>query len=202
MALVKTTKLQAINTILSVIGEAPINSLTGALNADVTTAQNTLDEVSREIQSLGWHFNTEKDITLTPDSNNNITVNENVIFVDIEGDYNTTDLDVVLRGEQLYNRKNQSFTFDSSITACTIVLLDFELLPEQARKYITIRAARIFQDRMLGSGKQHDFTRADEQQALLNLRASEMDSGDYSIFDNYDVYRVIDRQSIIRRVNS
>tara|TARA_R100001594_G_scaffold104830_2_gene139437 strand:+ start:23 stop:631 length:609 start_codon:yes stop_codon:yes gene_type:complete len=202
MALVKTTKLQAINTILSVIGEAPINSLTGTLTSDVSLAQNTLDEVSREVQSIGWHFNTEKNISLAPDSDNKIIVNDNVIFVDIEGDYDTTDYDVVLRGNNLYNRKSQTYEFSSSITACTISLLDFDYLPETARRYITIRAARIFQDRMLGSGNQHDFTRADEQQALMNLRASEMDSGDYSIFDNYDVYRTLDRESIIRRVNS
>ena len=70
MALAKTTKLEAINTMLSNVGEAPVNSLTGSLTNDVQLAQNILDEISREVQSAGWHFNTDKEVPLAPDSNN------------------------------------------------------------------------------------------------------------------------------------
>ena len=58
MAMTTTTKLMAVNTILSTVGEAPVNNLT-AVTADVRIAESVLDEVSREVQSAGWHFNTE-----------------------------------------------------------------------------------------------------------------------------------------------
>ena len=43
--------------ILSTIGEAPLNTLTGSLPVDGTTAKNVLSEINREVQSAGWHFN-------------------------------------------------------------------------------------------------------------------------------------------------
>ena len=74
-------------------------------------------------------------------------------------------------------------------------------MPENARRYIMIRAARIFQDRLVGSEKNSMFTRGDEQQALIALRDYEMESADYSIFDNFDVGRIIDRRSVINNLD-
>ena len=48
-----TTELQAVNIMLSTIGEAPVNSITGTTTVDVSTAKNILDETSMSIQSLG-----------------------------------------------------------------------------------------------------------------------------------------------------
>ena len=53
-----TTKLDAVNTMLSAIGEAPVNSLSsGLIEAEI--AETILDTVNTEVQSMGWHFNTE-----------------------------------------------------------------------------------------------------------------------------------------------
>ncbi len=105
MALALTSKLEAINTMLSTVGEAPVNSLSGSLTADVSLAQNILDEVSREVQSSGWHFNTEKEVPLIPNSNNEIELSSGVARVDLEGRHASSDYDVVVRGNKLYNRK-------------------------------------------------------------------------------------------------
>ena len=70
----RSTELEAVNTILSTIGEAPLNSLSGSLPVDGTMAKNVLSEISREVQSAGWHFNTHYKSTLTRDTNNNIPV--------------------------------------------------------------------------------------------------------------------------------
>lgn len=61
----RTTELEAVNTILSTIGEAPLNTLTGSLPVDGTIAKNVLSEVAREVQSQGWHFNTHNKVTLS-----------------------------------------------------------------------------------------------------------------------------------------
>ena len=68
----RTTELEAVNTILSTIGEAPLNSLTGSLPVDGTVAVNILSEITREVQSAGWHFNTHYKVTLTRDTGNKI----------------------------------------------------------------------------------------------------------------------------------
>ena len=47
MAQSSTTELEAVNTILSAIGESPVNSLSGTLPIDATQAKNLLTEISR-----------------------------------------------------------------------------------------------------------------------------------------------------------
>ena len=59
MALATTTKLEAINSMLTAIGESPVNTITQATTTDVSIALSTLENVSREIQSQGWFFNTD-----------------------------------------------------------------------------------------------------------------------------------------------
>ena len=78
MAVAATTELEAINIMLAAIAEAPINSLTGTLPVDAVTARSTLAEFNKEIQSEGWSFNTETDVTLTRDGSNQISLPANV----------------------------------------------------------------------------------------------------------------------------
>tara|TARA_R100001594_G_scaffold148423_2_gene203601 strand:+ start:3579 stop:4190 length:612 start_codon:yes stop_codon:yes gene_type:complete len=201
MALALTTKLEAINTMLSNVGEAPVNSLAGSVTADVRLAENILDESSRDVQSTGWHFNTEKEVPLAPNSNSEINLSAGVARVDLEGKHASADYDVVVRGSKLYNRKDRTYLFTETKKYTVTYMLDWEELPEQARRYIMIRAARIYQDRLLGSEKISSFSRSDEQAALFSLRDFEMETADYSIFDNWDVSRILDRGSVVNRLD-
>jgi hypothetical protein len=196
--LAKTTKLQAINTMLSAIGEPPINTLSSQ-RADSNIAEQILDEVSREVQSYGWHFNTEINVTVSPDSNGNIIVSENVARVDTDPT-RYTELDITLRGDKLFDRVTNSSLFASSLVVNRVVMLEFEEMPEQARRYVMIRAARIFGDRMVGSEKHHMFTGQDEMLALARMREYENDTADHSIFDDYSVASVINRNSSYRTI--
>ena len=63
MTTAATTELESVNIMLAAIGESPVNTLTGTLPADVVMAQSTLTEVNKEVQSEGWSFNTEIDVT-------------------------------------------------------------------------------------------------------------------------------------------
>jgi hypothetical protein len=182
------TELEAVNVMLSVIGEAPVNTLEGAATVDVIQAKAILQQVSREVQSVGWHFNTEKDYPLLPDVNGNIVLASNMVLVDADTE---PDIDVAQRGNKLYDRKGHTFKFASSIKAEVIYLLAFEDLPQVARQFIVVRAARIFQDRMVGSDTLHGFTEADEKKAWADLKELEGDTGDYTIFDSWDVSRTL-----------
>lgn len=159
-----STELNAINTMLSVIGEVPINSLTGALPSDVAIARNTLHETVREVQLEGWHFNTEEDYPLHPNADDEIDLPPAVFRVSLS---EPDSRDVVQRGTRLYDRANHTYTFTESITATVARLLSFEELPEAFRWYITVRASRKFQDRAVGSGELHAFTQDDEYHARV-----------------------------------
>jgi hypothetical protein len=191
-----TTKLQAVNTMLSAIGEPPVNTLSSQ-RADSNIAEQILDEVSRDVQGYGWHFNTEENITLTPDSDGYIKVSNNIVRVDADPN-RYWNIDLVLRGDRLYDRVTNSYVFSGPIVINRIVLLEFPEMPEAARNYIAIRAARIFCDRMLGSEKHHVFNNQDEMMALVRMRSYENDTADYSIFDEYSTLSAVNRNASYR----
>ena len=185
-AVTRTTELEAVNTILSSIGEAPINSLTGTLPVDATTAKNVLSEINREVQSAGWHFNSHYKVDLSRDGDNKIPIGTDVLRVELNNKYAKTSYDVVQRDSFLYNLAKNEETFDQDFEDNTIVyLLDFTKLPEQARRYITIRSARVFHDRTLGSGTLHKFSAEDEARALSVMKQAEAHTADHSIFDSF-----------------
>jgi hypothetical protein len=198
MALTKTNKLQAINTMLSAIGEPPVNSL-AAQRADSLIALTILDETTRDIQSYGWQFNTDENVVMTPETTTGfLYISDSIVRVDIAYTDDTVALEVVIRGNRLYNRLTSSFVFTEALTTTQVTLLDFDEMPEIAKRYITIRAARIFQDRVVGSSTLHAFEMQDEITALARLTEYENEVGDYSIFQGESVIRPFLRQGSYR----
>jgi hypothetical protein len=189
-----TTKLEAVNTMIAVIGEAPVNTLGGtAVPITVVQAENVLDETSRAIQSEGWHFNTEHEYPFTPDATNSkITLPSNVLTIDLDPQI-YTDVDPVQRGNTLYDRKNHTDVWTKEVKASVTFQLDFTEIPEQFRNYITIKAARIFSNRFLGSREIEGFALRDEVEAKARAIDSDSENADRTIFDNYSVMRVLDR---------
>lgn len=193
----RTSELEAVNTILSTIGEAPLNSLTGSLPVDGTVAKNVLSEVSREVQSQGWHFNTHYKATLTRNTDNKIPVATNVVRIELDPNrYSKSSYDIVQRDTFLYNLAKNTEVFDQNFDEATIVyLLPFTEIPEQAKRYITIRSARIFHDRTLGANTLHKFSMEDEKKALSILKQAESQTGDFNIFDTPEQAYTITRNN-------
>jgi hypothetical protein len=187
----QTTKLDAVNTMLSAIGEAPVNSLSSGL-VEAEIAETILNTVDREVQSEGWHFNTEYKKSFAQDTNGEIPLGNDVLRADAHLDANSKDL--VQRGLRMYDRKNHTFAIKEAVKLDVVVQLDFEDMPEVAKRYVTLKATRIFQDRVVGSNTLHDFQERDEQMALMQLKEFDARTDDNNIFDNYDVFKVIDRQ--------
>lgn len=184
------TKLEAINTMLSAIGEAPVTQLnSGLVEADI--AETILESVNREVQGHGYHFNRELNVTFNPDSNNNIVLPANILRADTTN--KTPNLDLVQRGLKMYDRVSGTYAITSTVYLDLVILLNFEDLPEVAKRYITIRAARIFLDRVVGSATLHGFTQNDEDRAYLEIQDMEAEAQDFNIFNNYDTYSIIDR---------
>jgi len=187
----QTTKLDAVNTMLSAIGEAPVNSLSSGL-VEAEVAETILNTVDREVQSMGWHFNTELNKSFAQDTSGNILLGADILRADATLKVDSKDL--IQRGLKMYDRKNHTFNIGANVALDVVVQLDFDDLPEPAKRYITLRATRIFQDRIVGSNTLHDFQERDEQMALIELKEFDKAADDHNIFDNYDVYGVIDRQ--------
>ena len=178
---------------LSTIGEAPVNSLDGGnALADAAIAREILKEVSIQVQEEGWHFNIEKNMKVEPAVDGFIYVPANCIQIDTTG--YSYQRDVCVRGNRLYDRDNHTYQFTDGVYVDMFLLLDFEELPQAARHYITIRASRVFQQRVVGSEALGNFTERDEMRARAVLRKYEADTADYNILTgNYDVMKIIER---------
>ena len=72
--------------------------------------------------------------------------------------------------------------------------MEFADLPQAARYYISIRAARVFQNRVVGSDTLKGFTKEDEMYARVALKKYDADSAGYNMLTGtYGVARTLDR---------
>ena len=172
MVLARTSKLQAVNKALQMMGESPLNSLQGLLGLG-NLAEETLDSVSRKVQVEGWSFNTDYQMTLTRDSTTNeISVGTNVSRVVVDP-YEYYDVDVVQRGSRLYDRKNNTYVFSIDLKADMTVILDWDDLPEHARVYIMTKAGKELQENMIGSKDLTEINMVLEQEARSQFMEEE-----------------------------
>ena len=186
MASGKTSKLEAVNTMLTFIGESPVNSLSDSSGVgDLPVAEQLLDEIDREVQSQGWHFNTVFDVVTSPDATSKeIVLSHNVVKADVKpGVY--PDTDITLRNNKLFNRSKNTFEFTTDLKLTMVSLLPWDDIPEAARRYISLRAARVLQDRQVGSRELTEIGIREEDVALAALREYDSEGADYSVFDSY-----------------
>jgi|TARA_R100001460_G_scaffold27334_4_gene55093 hypothetical protein len=195
MAVAETTELECINIMLAAIGEAPINSLVGTLPVDARIAQSTLTEVNKSVQSEGWSFNTETDVTLTRDGSNHVNLPADVLRVDANIHQHPT-IDPIQRGLKLYDRQNNKFEFEEDLICTVVYFRDFSEIPEPARYYMNIKAARIFVDRLVSDQGLRTYTQQDEVRARAILMETDLANGDHNmlrgdpsltnVFDTYN----------------
>ena len=186
--LVPINELQAVNMLLAAIGEAAVSSLETATTVDVTQAKNLLSNINREVQQKGWHFNTEWDVILSLDSDSRIPLGTSILSI-----YSPTKL-TTIRGREgssfLYDLDNNTFTWGASVNdAVTITLLDFEDIPQTARQYITSKAARIFQEEIIGQVSAESINRQEEVEAYADLMDDEGERSGFNVgFGTLDMY--------------
>ena len=180
----KTTKLTAVNRILSNIGQAPVTNLTSG-NPMVEMAELILDEVSSAIQAEGWIFNTEYGYPFTPTPAGHIVIPDNVLSLDTNG---LRDEFLVIRNGKLYDKASHSFSFTEKRYLDVQWLFDFEEIPEAFKEYATIRAANVFAGRSVGSQEAVAFGQREEVLARATAIEYDTQQGDYNIFQNKDGY--------------
>jgi hypothetical protein len=174
--LTPTTELEAVNVCLANIGESPVSAITGNVTVDAALARDLVRQVTREVQAHGFYWNTEIEYSLIPNTAGNLVLPANILSIDTVGKDKTRDL--VARGRLMYDRVKHTYTFTEKVIVNIVVALGFEELPEICRRYIAVRSARIYQERVMGSGSVSAFNTADEDMSRAALLAENMEIED------------------------
>ena len=134
------TRLNAINICLRAVGESPVSS-EDSQHPYVIAAKNVIADKNRDIQSKGWFYNTQKDITLPRDLNHFVYIPNNTLAID------TNDVlgAITVRGDRLYDMYRHTFEFEAGVILDLVEELNFEELPYVAAKYIAYSAAEEMQ---------------------------------------------------------
>ena len=170
--------------------------MTGTLPVDARLAQSTLKEVNKDVQSEGWSFNTEIDVTFTRDATTKlISLPTNILRID-PNIHQHPSIDAIQRGLKLYDRLNNKYEFDEDLICTVVYFREFDEIPEPARHYINIQAARKFVDRLVSDQALRTYTQQDEARARAILMETDLSNGDHnilrgdpsltSIFDTYN----------------
>ena len=179
MAIGLMSELEAVNKILAVAGDSPVQTLDDDyIQADLALA--VLTRASRRVQSAGWWFNEEESYPLIPDIGGLITLGTNVISVVALNDAGT----VVQRGNRLYDRQERTYVFTQQVLVDTILMLDWTELPQSAREHIVDVACTQYNNDFFGSNDIKQNLAKNEQMTYLILKQEDTDSRDVNMLSN------------------
>jgi len=162
------TELEAVNLMRGAIGKAPVSSLDVA-NPDVIAARARLKNTATEVQASSWWFNTERTVTLVPNTEDSVVIPSNALEVRPHDPFAY----LTIRGDRLYDPIENTFKFTASINVDMIVFLEYDQLPYVAANYIQYEAARKFQADYDGDPVRVQQLRQDAQLAKIELKVAE-----------------------------
>lgn len=184
--------LDAVNECLSAMGEPKVNSL-DSVGVDAQMAYEIVLNTSRTFQTKGFHFNHEIH-TISPTITGEIVLPANINRVDTIEDSKTVD--IVQRGLRLFDRVNNTYVFTKPLKVEMYVILPFEQLPQSAKNYVTIKAARVCQQRLLGSDSLDKFNEDDEKRAWAVFLTNELEVADHNMLtDSYSISSILYRRA-------
>ena len=174
-------ELPAVNQILQSCGQAPVTTL-DQTNPDVAIAYQTLLEVSREVQAEGWSFNKEYNYNMTPDSNNEILIPNNVLQIDASKNAANAEIDVIRRNGKLYDKAKHTYTFTKKVSCDVTWLFDWVDIPTPIADFITSKAATTVSSRIVGDTAQYQMLQEKENFNRAMAMEYECNQGDYTFF--------------------
>ena len=173
------TELEAINTLLSVIGEAPVDALPSLTKNDITDAalaRKTLTEVKRDVLAEGWSWNTDLDYPSTKNANNEFPLPSDTLRVTFLPS-SQPHMNYVQRGLKIYDKAKRKFNFgdvvDKVVVNELVRNINWDECPHAGQQYITIRSARIYSDRFINSNVIYQYAIGDEEYARNQLIRAE-----------------------------
>ena len=109
----RTTRIDAINEVLTLVGLNTVASLDDPVRQDVISAEETLDQALKQVATQNNYYNRYEEVEFTPDSDGFIWVPNDVY--DIESITNPL-VQVVIKGEKLWNLTDKTFVWDTGST--------------------------------------------------------------------------------------
>lgn len=191
-----TTLLEAVNTVLSTVGNAPVSSVDGGGIEDADIALRLVTELTRRVCNRSFDWNTDSEYPLAPDAEGYINLPLGALTVDPQ---TPTDKLVVRRNPAndklgLWNKSTHTFSFTEAVECEVTWGFPFEDLPETARDFIVLSAGRTFQKRFVGSQVLDRYSAEDVAEAWAELKKTELRSRDYNLFrDNPTMARSANR---------
>ena len=179
------TELSAVNSILGAIGQSPITTLEdGKKNPEVALIYNILTDANLDVQNEGWHFNTEKGVSFTPDSSGKITITNDILRMDVTDAWVKRQYDVVKRNGYLYDNFDHTDDWSdvTSINLDVTRLFSFEDLPPVFRRYIIYRASRMAATQLVANSELTHLLAAQENIARAACMEYECNQGNHSMF--------------------
>jgi len=192
------TELSAVNAILGAIGQAPVTNLGNVVDAtgseipgvsaydnpEIAFIYNLLRDATVDVQSEGWHFNTEKHVPFKPDANKQIVIGDDIIRIDVTDPWAKKTTNVVRRNGKLYNKMtHKDNDWEGEILLDVVRLYPFEDLPIPFRRFITYRASRMAATQLVANPQLVQLLGAQEQQARASLMEYECNQGNHSMFN-------------------
>jgi hypothetical protein len=182
----------AINICLTTIGESPIpasTSIVGHYEAEL--ADTIISESLTEVLAFGYNFNTDSDWELVPDTSGNIAIPAGAISVDAS----TTSSDYIMKSAKLYNKATMSYVFTETVLADITWAIDFNDLQPIIQILVVAKAKMKLYTRVVGVDTAYKVFVQEVEDATTAVRAEDITSGDYSIFDDTVTSRVMTRTS-------
>lgn len=193
MFITHSTKIEAVNSMLSAVGEAPITNLDEDL-AEAQMAVNMLDVVSREVQSRGWSWNTDRKRKMNISSNGQILIPVNAMKIEaVDGNTGRPDprKRYVIRDRKLYDILKRTNKFDDAQHLDLVIALDWADLTETGRRYITLDATSRYMVDVLGADADLQQIQQQAQQAWIRLHQEEDQISDNNIINDQPLTSMI-----------
>ncbi|NRA97659.1 MAG: hypothetical protein HRU14_15800 [Planctomycetes bacterium] len=191
-----TSELDAVNAMLRAIGEAPVSSLEDVRAADALIAIDVLREVTREMLLKGWSFNRDYDFPLSAQATApfNIELPENVLSISVSACDSQWRLQE--RGGRIYDVGQRTFAFSPGKTLRFDIIWNtpFDETTEAFRRYVTIVAARRFQDDTVGDQAQNAYKQRDEVMARAALSRDERRRAPRGVLKNITALSILNRR--------
>ena len=180
------TELSAVNAFLGAIGQSPITgSIANSTNPEIAFIYNLLRDANVDVQSEGWHFNTELHVQYTPDSvTGKIAIANDVLQLDVSKGWARREYDVVKRGGYLYDKIDHTDDFSTitSIDLDVVKMYNYEDLPTVFKRYITYRASRQAATQLVANPNLVKLITQQESLARAAIMEYECNQGNHSMF--------------------
>ena len=175
------TELSSVNSILGIIGQAPMTALEFD-NPEVSLIYQLLGEASKDIQNEGWVFNTEHHYLLQKNDANKIAIPNNMLRVDLHDGATSKFYDTVKRNGVLYDKIKHTDIWTDDVYADIVWFFEYEDLPTVFKRYATYKAGTRAATQLVGNPQLVQLLAAQEGQARAACVEYECNQGDYNMF--------------------